>query len=87
MTVDELFDKHANNWELKNGNKTALLDRLDFTFALAEAIEGGHLQPVVMPGREEVEGKGWRRIEDELPKIIIEKDDGDLGMSEIKRVA
>lgn len=34
-----------------------------------EGRVSSEVQPVVMPGGEDVDGTGWRRVEDELPKI------------------
>ena len=43
----------------------------DFVSAITEAIEGGHLQPLVMPVESPIqEGalSGWRCVENELPR-------------------
>ena len=45
MNAQELFDKHTNTWMAHFHYKVMKEDQ--FIAALAEALEGGHLQPVV----------------------------------------
>ena len=66
MTVNELFDKYANEWQLLGGKEMCLLDRQDFTEAIAEAIESGQLQPQVSQPGSEV-GCGPKNAEGLIP--------------------
>ena len=48
MNAQELFDKYAHYPEFLIDEP--VINKENFTAALAEAIEGGHLQPQVMQG-------------------------------------
>lgn len=59
MTVEDLFNKHTKIfYHIDNEKGIELMDKERFIAALSEAIEDGHLQPMVMPGREEADGLG-----------------------------